>query len=96
MGVSIFRSPAIQERILRKVRWLLDNFENMNHQALSANLRGLFRLKVGDYRVIYSFIVAEKRIIIHKVGHNYSLFYQFIDSNGCVKIIMFISSPYFR
>lgn len=67
-------TPTIQERILRKVRWLFDNFENMNHQALSANLSGLFKLRVGDYRVIYSFIVTEKRIIIHKVGHRRSIY----------------------
>ncbi|MGB5592987.1 MAG: hypothetical protein WBM32_02505 [Crocosphaera sp.] len=26
-------TTIIQERILRKVRWLSDNFENVNHQA---------------------------------------------------------------
>lgn len=67
-------SPTIQERILRKVRWLLDNFEQINHQALSANLSRLFKLRVGDYRVIYSFIITEKRIIIHKVGHRRSIY----------------------
>ncbi|MGB5592986.1 MAG: type II toxin-antitoxin system RelE/ParE family toxin [Crocosphaera sp.] len=40
----------------------------------SANLNGLFKLRVGDYRVIYSFIIAEKRIIIHKVGHRSSIY----------------------
>lgn len=49
-------TKTIQERILRKVRWLSDNFENVNHQALSANLSGFFKLRVDDYRVIYSFI----------------------------------------
>ncbi|ACB51309.1 hypothetical protein cce_1959 [Crocosphaera subtropica ATCC 51142] len=67
-------TPTIQERILRKVRWLLDNFEQVNHQALSANLSGLFKLRVGDYRVIYSFVITEKRIIIHKVGHRSSIY----------------------
>jgi len=33
-------APIIQERILRKVRWLSDNFENVSPQALSANLSG--------------------------------------------------------
>lgn len=48
-------TSTIQERILRKIRWLAENFENVNPQALSADLSGLFKLRVGDYRVIYSF-----------------------------------------
>ena len=37
-------TPTIQERILRKVHWLSDNFENVTPQTLSANLSGLFKL----------------------------------------------------
>lgn len=46
---------TIQERILRKIRWLSENFDDVTPQALSADLNGLFKLRVGDYRVIYSF-----------------------------------------
>ena len=66
--------PTIQERILRKVYWLSDNFENVNPQSLTANLSGLFKLRVGDYRVIYSFVTQEKRITIHKVGHRRDIY----------------------
>lgn len=66
--------PIIQERIFRKVRWLSDNFENVSPQALSANLSGLFKLRVGDYRVIYSFAPEAKRITIHKVGHRRDIY----------------------
>jgi mRNA interferase RelE/StbE len=62
-------APIIQERILQKVRWLSDNFDKVIPQALSANLSGLFKLRVGDYRVIYSFAPEAGRITIHKVGH---------------------------
>ena len=66
--------PTIQERILRKVHWLSDNFENVSPQSLTANLSGLFKLRVGDYRVIYSFVTQEKRITIHKVGHRRDIY----------------------
>jgi len=49
--------PTIQERILRKVRWLSENFEEVSPQSLSANLSSLFKLRVGDYQIIYSFDV---------------------------------------
>ncbi len=67
-------TPSIQERILHKVRWLSDNIESVNHQALSANLSGLFKLRVGDYRVIYSFVNKEQRMTIHKIGHRRSIY----------------------
>jgi mRNA interferase RelE/StbE len=62
-------SPTIQERILRKIRWLSENFDNVTPQALSADLSGLFKLRVGDYRIIYSFDVETQLMTIHKAGH---------------------------
>lgn len=67
-------TQTIQERILRKIPWLSDNFEKVIPQALSANLSGLFKLRVGDYRVIYSFATKEQRIPIHKVGHRRNIY----------------------
>lgn len=62
-------TSTIQERILRKIRWLSENFDDVNPQALSADLNGLFKLRVGDYRAIYSFDAEMEIITIHKVGH---------------------------
>ncbi len=62
-------TSANQQRTLNKIRWLSENFENISPQALSANLSGLFKLRVGDYRVIYSFDLESQRITIHKIGH---------------------------
>lgn len=62
-------TPTIQERILRKLRWLSENFENLTPQALSADLSSLFKLRIGDYRIIYSFDTKAQLITIHKVGH---------------------------
>jgi mRNA interferase RelE/StbE len=62
-------TSANQQRTLNKIRWLSENFENISPQALSANLTGLFKLRVGDYRVIYSFDLESQQITIHKIGH---------------------------
>ncbi|MEB3216128.1 MAG: type II toxin-antitoxin system RelE/ParE family toxin [Nostocales cyanobacterium 94392] len=62
-------SPTIQERILRKIRWLSENFEDITPQALGADLSDLFKLRVGDYRVIYSFDAETQIMTIHKAGH---------------------------
>jgi mRNA interferase RelE/StbE len=67
-------TSMIQERILRKIYWLSENFENVIPQALSAELSGLFKLRIGDYRVIYSFDTEAQLITIHKVGHRRDIY----------------------
>lgn len=43
-------TTTVQERIFKKIRWLDDNFDEIQHQALSANLSGLFKLRIGDFK----------------------------------------------
>jgi mRNA interferase RelE/StbE len=65
----------IQERTLRKIHWLSENFDDLSPQALSADLSSLFKLRVGDYRVIYSFDTKAQCITIHKVGHRRDIYH---------------------
>ncbi len=67
-------TSTIQEGILRKIRWLSENFDDVTPQALSADLSGLFKLRVGDYRVIYSFDTEIQIMTIHKVGHRRDIY----------------------
>jgi len=67
-------TSMIQERILRKVNWLSENLENITPQTLSADLSGLFKLRIGDYRAIYSFDAEVRIITIHKVGHRRDIY----------------------
>lgn len=67
-------TSTIQGRILRKIKWLSVNFDNVSPQALSSNLSGLFKLRVGDYRAIYSFTTEKQRITIHKIGHRRDIY----------------------
>jgi mRNA interferase RelE/StbE len=38
-------------------------------KTLKGNLVGLFRLRVGDYRVIYRIFEENKEVLILKIGH---------------------------
>ncbi|MGB0562555.1 MAG: type II toxin-antitoxin system RelE family toxin [Spirulinaceae cyanobacterium] len=67
-------SKEVQKRVLRKVRWLGENFDAVTPQPLAANLKGLFKLRVGDYRVIYSWDSDSQCITIHKVGHRRDIY----------------------
>ena len=62
-------SSTDRKRIFRKINWLTLNFEQAVPQGLSANLAGLYKLQVGDYRVIYSVDEQGQLIAIVRVGH---------------------------
>ena len=59
----------ICNRIIKKINWLAENFEQITPQPLTADLSGFFKLRVGDYRVIYEFDREEKTIFIDRVKH---------------------------
>ncbi len=62
-------TQAVRERIINKINWLTENFDQITPQALTADLSGFFKLRVGDYRVIYEFNREEKIIFIDRVSH---------------------------
>jgi len=64
----------VARRILKKVTWLADNFENVSLETLSGDLKSLFKLRVGSYRAIYSVNQPEKLISIHLVGHRKEIY----------------------
>ena len=59
----------VAERVLKKIKWLATNFETIPHETLSGEFKGLFKLRIGDYRVVYSCSRVEHRITIHLIDH---------------------------
>ncbi len=55
-------AKPVCERIVNKINWLAENFDQITPQPLTANLSGFFKLRVGDYRVIYEFDSEKKTI----------------------------------
>ena len=62
----------IKERIMKKIKLLEEN-PRFGVQ-LSANLAGLWKLRVGDYRVIYEIRNNELRVLIIKIGHRKNVY----------------------
>jgi mRNA interferase RelE/StbE len=67
-------TQAVRERIANKINWLAENFEQITPMPLSANLAGFFKLRVGDYRVIYTFNEELMVISIHQIGHRREIY----------------------
>lgn len=62
-------SKPIAQQVIKKVRWLAENFELVTPEALTGQWQGFFKLRVGDYRVLYTSNQSEQSIIVHLVKH---------------------------
>ncbi len=68
-------SPDARERVLERIRWLAGNFEETNPEALKGtHWRGVFKLRVGDYRVLYTANRRQRLLTIHIVGHRREIY----------------------
>ncbi len=61
-------------RIARRIRWLSENFDSIKPQPLSGELSGLYKFRIGDYRVLYEILAEEQTIVIHAVGHRREIY----------------------
>lgn len=55
----------IKERIINKIKWLGENFDVVSPLPLGYEWQGFFKLRVGDWRVVYETDYSEKMITIH-------------------------------
>jgi mRNA interferase RelE/StbE len=60
---------TIAQRIINKIQWLSKNFDILTLQPLSGQFGGVFKLRVGDYRILYIYDKIKARIVIHFVRH---------------------------
>ena len=65
---------TVIRRILVRISWLAKNLENIKPQALTGTLKGYFKLRIGSYRVIYTFNREEREIVIEYLGHRRDIY----------------------
>jgi mRNA interferase RelE/StbE len=63
-----------RRRILAKISLLLEHADVVRHEPLTAKWAGLYKLRAGDYRVVYEVDHEGRRIIIHAVGHRREIY----------------------
>lgn len=54
----------IQRRIIDKLNWLLENFENILPEVLTGEFREFYKLRIGDWRTMYKINWLNKTIVI--------------------------------
>ncbi|QWR78372.1 type II toxin-antitoxin system RelE family toxin [Candidatus Magnetomonas plexicatena] len=62
------------QRVLNKLKWFINNIDSVALVPHYGTLEGLFKLKVGDYRVIYNINTERTIITIHLVGHRKEIY----------------------
>ena len=65
---------AVGRRIVERIHWLAAKLDEIRPEALAGDLIGLYKLRVGDYRVIYEIAHNEKTIVIHAIGHRREIY----------------------
>lgn len=56
----------VARRILKKVTWFSKNFQSIVPEPLAGALKGTFKLRVGDWRAVYT--VEGGIVVIQSVG----------------------------
>ena len=67
-------STKVQPQILKEVNWLGLNFEQVQPKGLAENLAGFYKLRVGDYRVLYEIDEELEVVAIARVGHRRDIY----------------------
>jgi mRNA interferase RelE/StbE len=64
----------IGRRIVQRINWLAANLDAIRLEPLTGELTGFYKLRVGDYRVIYEVLWDEGIIVIHAIGHRREIY----------------------
>ena len=62
----------IEQRVLKKISWLSNNFESITPEPLSGEFKGTFKLRIGDWRVVYT--VEGQTLIIQFIAHRREIY----------------------
>ena len=66
--LSAFDKPTAK-RIVDRLQWFVENFDGLPHLALKGDFFDFYKLRVGDYRILYQVLVDKQIIQVHQIGH---------------------------
>lgn len=57
------------QRIATRLWWLTEHASDVRHLSLRFELAGLYKLRVGDWRVVYRLLEEERVVLVVGLGH---------------------------
>jgi len=67
---------AVADRVLKRLRWLAENFDSIKPESLTGPFSALLKPRVGDYRVVYQADREKKVLRVRLVGHRREIYDQ--------------------
>ena len=64
----------VGRRIVKRMNWLAENLDDIELEALTGDLSGLYKLRAGDYRILYEILRDERAVVIHMIGHRRAIY----------------------
>jgi len=61
-------------RIVQKLQELAEHAEAAQHKALVGQWKGLYSLRVGDYRALYLLKRDQKLLVVETIGHRREIY----------------------
>ncbi len=61
--------PEIARRARDRLEWFIENFEEVAHHPLTGEYKGLLKLRVGDWRIVYEVNNLNQTVYITTVEH---------------------------
>ena len=65
---------AVAGRIVGKILWFGEHFTEQIPQPLGHRFKGLFKLRVGDWRVVYEVDYVVDMLIVHLIDHRSKIY----------------------
>ncbi len=65
---------SVAQRIMKKLRWLSENFEAIVPEPLTGSFKGTYKLRAGAYRIIYAIDRQREVIVVISVGHRKDIY----------------------
>jgi len=59
--------PDLAQRLFDKTKWLASNVDNLRHEPVAADLPGIHKYAVGDWRIFYSIDRADQFLDVHHI-----------------------------
>jgi mRNA interferase RelE/StbE len=65
---------GVAARIVEKIAWFSLNADVLTHIPLTSSLSDFYKLRVGDWHILYEIDRAREKVIIHKIGHRKDIY----------------------
>lgn len=59
---------VVRKRIYKKLKWLLEHLDPLRALPLTGPWRGFFKLRIGEWRIIYNMDYRNSLIVVYVIG----------------------------